>query len=138
VRQPRLIPTCHSRFFGDEEAANYQDDLIATIRKRSSIPLPYFLGEDVPYTEPWRRFGRSPTTFIALNKGWQAIVQSGKEREFLKGAKTEEDWADVMARVFAFGQALGEGFQGVRTSCGECEGQADTTAHKPSDTLNLT
>jgi hypothetical protein len=122
----------YSRFFGDGEAADYQDDLITTLRSHSPTRLPDFLQECKPYTEPWRRFGRSPAKFIALNTGWKAIVELGREYEFLKGATSEEDWADVMARVFAFGEALGQGPQGAL--CAECEGQVEASSQDQANT----
>ncbi|KAI5476895.1 FAD/NAD P-binding domain-containing protein [Pseudohyphozyma bogoriensis] len=86
------------RFPTEGSAEDYQDALVARARTASPYPFPPHLANiTTPYVESWRRRGR--TNALLMRNGWLRAEQKGVAKGFLEGARTEDDWVEVMERV---------------------------------------
>ena len=72
-------------------AFDYQDDLIDRLKDHGAIP-----NDGTRFVEAWRRVA---PTYQYLKRGWKRVEDLGREREWLRGVETEEEWADVMERL---------------------------------------
>ena len=94
----------HKLDVGPSPWYNYQDSLIAHLQSQGLVP-PYDRGYG--FTEPWRIRGidrRWP-----LREIWEEVESQGEEEmeRWLDGVETEEEWADLMDRLFEWGEEHG-------------------------------
>lgn len=73
---------------------DYQDDLVQYLKEKGALP-----NDGKPFVEDWRRIVRNDSEY--LYNAWQRVEGLGEEavRRWLKGARTEDDWVDVMHRL---------------------------------------
>ncbi|RDX41669.1 FAD/NAD(P)-binding domain-containing protein [Lentinus brumalis] len=84
-----------------ESDQDYQDGVVQYLKDVGAIPE-----DGKKFVEPWRRLGRGKARLLA--RAWQRAVQLGVDREWLEGAQTEEEWADVMERLVEWQEAYEE------------------------------
>ncbi|KAI0091516.1 hypothetical protein BDY19DRAFT_991213 [Irpex rosettiformis] len=84
----------HKMVGGDTEAQDYQDELVRYLKERGKLP-----DDGKRYVEEWRRRGRRDSRL--LSRAWARVQAGGKgkEKEWLEGVETEEEWADLMQRL---------------------------------------
>lgn len=82
----------HKMVGGDIEAQDYQDGLVAYLKTHGRLP-----DDGRKYVEEWRRTARRDSRL--LSRAWARIEEEGTQAEWLDGAVTEEQWADVMERM---------------------------------------
>ncbi|KAH9922911.1 FAD/NAD(P)-binding domain-containing protein [Fomitopsis serialis] len=80
------------RLQNDNEAQTYQDNLVAYLKKHGAVP-----DDGKPYVEPWRRMGREQNFLI--NRGWKRIQEQGEEARWLRGVRTESQWAALLDKI---------------------------------------
>ncbi|EPQ52711.1 FAD/NAD P-binding domain-containing protein [Gloeophyllum trabeum ATCC 11539] len=85
------------RLQGRTRPVDYQEEFIAYLRANSSVALPPFLADGRPYVERWRRDVRQ--YIFLLKKAWARAEELGLQDAFIRGAVTEEEWAEVMERL---------------------------------------
>ncbi|KAI6167412.1 hypothetical protein EDD17DRAFT_1540710 [Pisolithus thermaeus] len=76
----------------DNSTFDYQDDLIKTLRLREGSSE-----QNTHFVEAWRR--KFVDYIGSLKRGWKRIEALGQAQEWLEGVESEEEWADLMARV---------------------------------------
>ncbi|KAG9311854.1 hypothetical protein JVU11DRAFT_8106 [Chiua virens] len=75
----------------DNSSFDYQDHLIAQLKKQGAIP-----DDGVGFVEAWRRESEG---YQFLKRGWKRVEDLGLQREWLRGVETEAEWADMMERL---------------------------------------
>ncbi|KAI6126071.1 hypothetical protein EDD16DRAFT_1555016 [Pisolithus croceorrhizus] len=76
----------------DYSTFDYQDDLIKTLRLREGSSE-----QNTHFVEAWRR--KFVDYIGSLKRGWKRLEALGQAQEWLEGVESEEEWADLMARV---------------------------------------
>ncbi|KAJ7716916.1 hypothetical protein DFH07DRAFT_934075 [Mycena maculata] len=71
---------------------DYQDGLWRYLQTHGAVP-----DDGEPYVEAWRR--NMTEIGAALKRGWQRIERLGRQREWLAGVETEEEWAALQERI---------------------------------------
>ncbi|KAI8971157.1 FAD/NAD-P-binding domain-containing protein [Trametes punicea] len=71
---------------------DYQDALVEYLKRVGALPQ-----DGRKFVEPWRRKSRAQSRL--LGRAWERVVQLGQERQWLEGVESEEQWADLMARL---------------------------------------
>ena len=84
-----------------ETDQDYQDNIVQYLKDVGVLPE-----DGKKYVEPWRRLGRGKARLLA--RAWQRALHLGEDREWLDGAQTEEEWADVMERLAKWQEAYEE------------------------------
>ncbi|PCH40375.1 dimethylaniline monooxygenase [Wolfiporia cocos MD-104 SS10] len=82
----------HRLVDGDTEAQDYQDSLVDYLKKNGAIP-----DDGRKYVEPWRRASRSQAPLLL--RAWKRAGKLGEQERWLAGIETEDEWADLMARL---------------------------------------
>ncbi|KAL0072454.1 hypothetical protein AAF712_000217 [Marasmius tenuissimus] len=82
----------HRQVGGDNEAQNYQDELVDYLKSRKKLP-----NDGKKFVEQWRRDARRRSDL--LKRGWDRVVASEDTDSWLKGVESEDDWADLMERL---------------------------------------
>ncbi|KAI0373813.1 FAD/NAD-P-binding domain-containing protein [Pilatotrama ljubarskyi] len=82
----------HRLISPSETDHDYQDSLIEYLKDVGALPR-----DGRKFVEKWRRLGRSESRL--LGRAWERVVRLGREREWLEGVETEDEWADLMARL---------------------------------------
>ncbi|KAF9812240.1 hypothetical protein IEO21_06280 [Rhodonia placenta] len=82
----------HRLLDGDTEAQDYQDGLVEFLKKRGVLP-----DDGKKYVEPWRRTARPASMLLA--RAWKRVEVLGEQSRWLEGVQTEDEWADLMARM---------------------------------------
>ncbi|KAI0050651.1 FAD/NAD-P-binding domain-containing protein [Auriscalpium vulgare] len=89
-------------------ATVYQDGLVEYLQVRGLAGHPGVppLGEK--FTPPWRTYGMAHGG--ALRRAWTRVEEAGQGevRRWLEGVETEEDWADLIARLVEWEQGVEE------------------------------
>ncbi|KAH8115093.1 FAD/NAD-binding domain-containing protein [Phellopilus nigrolimitatus] len=88
---------------GQRDASHeYQDALIHFLKKRGALP-----DDGQPFVEQWRRRSRNESE--ALWRAWERVESLGKEEieRWLKGVRTENEWAGVMDRLIEWEKKQG-------------------------------
>ncbi|KAH9829712.1 FAD/NAD(P)-binding domain-containing protein [Rhodofomes roseus] len=80
------------RLQNDNEAQTYQDNLVEYLKKQGAVP-----DDGKPYVEGWRRKGREHN-FLIL-RGWKRIQAQGEEARWLRGVRTENQWAALLDKI---------------------------------------
>ncbi|KAF9219777.1 FAD/NAD(P)-binding domain-containing protein [Gyrodon lividus] len=75
----------------DGSTFDYQDGLINYLKKRGAIP-----DDGTNFVEDWRR---EAGAYQHLKRGWKRVGELGQEEAWLRGVKTEAEWADLMSRL---------------------------------------
>lgn len=86
----------------DDPGVQYQEGLIRRLRSAGHWPA----GANI--TEGWRQLGRGNA--YALKDAWKRIEKEGEEsvHRWIGGARSEEEWADVMRRLVEWQKGLGQ------------------------------
>ncbi|KAI0317614.1 FAD/NAD-P-binding domain-containing protein [Amylostereum chailletii] len=89
----------HRLILGEQAGVKYQDGLVRFLQERGLAGNPGIPDVQQNYTEEWRRFGRDQA--LLLKQGWKRVEGYGEEtaKAWLKGVKTEEQWAQFMKRL---------------------------------------
>lgn len=70
-------------------AWDYQDELVGFLKREGAIP-----NDGKPFVEEWRR-----QDITYLKRGWERVKELGIQDEWLRGVKTEAEWANLMKRL---------------------------------------
>ena len=82
----------HRMVRGDNEAQAYQNSLVRYLKDVGKLPDD---GKD--YVEPWRVMARNESLLLA--RGWSRVESLGEQHKWLDGVETEDEWADLLARL---------------------------------------
>lgn len=82
----------HKLLDGQDETEEYQDDLIAYLKKHGALP-----DDGKPYVEEWRKFTRERAVY--MYRGWRRVQAMGDEARWVDGLNSEEDWVDMLDRL---------------------------------------
>lgn len=79
---------------------DYQEGLYSHLKASGAIP-----NHGQKYLEKWRIFG--VRNVFPLARIWKAVQNRGEEMSWLEGVRTEEDWGDLLYRLFRWGESVG-------------------------------
>ncbi|KAF9263242.1 FAD/NAD(P)-binding domain-containing protein [Marasmius fiardii PR-910] len=82
----------HRMVGGDEEAQDYQDELVDYLKAQNKLP-----NDGKKFVEQWRRDTRN-NSFL-LRRAWNHLLAEGQAETWLDGIETESQWAEMMRRL---------------------------------------
>ncbi|CDO72046.1 hypothetical protein BN946_scf184943.g81 [Trametes cinnabarina] len=82
----------HRLVASSETDHDYQDALVEYLKDVGALPH-----DGRKFVEPWRRQSRAQSRL--LGRAWERVVRLGREKDWLEGVETEEEWAELMARL---------------------------------------
>lgn len=94
-----------------ETDQDYQDGLVEYLKDVGALPK-----DGRKYVEPWRRMGRTQSQL--LGRAWERVKEHGEERKWLEDVRSEDEWADLMQRLFDWQRAYEEK-HGLRPADGQ-------------------
>ncbi|KAG7098663.1 hypothetical protein E1B28_000579 [Marasmius oreades] len=92
----------HKMVGGDQEAQDYQDELVDYLKERKKLP-----DDGKKFVEQWRRDARKRSSL--LKRAWGRVIAKGESEAWLKAIENESQWADLMERLADWQQKWEDG-----------------------------